>query len=127
MLDLLLTPLSAMSISPVRNSMNSSRAASSPSDLDARKVSWVAVSGKRCFLELNGQLCCSSRSTTLKTSLVNQPVFSRIAHARAERGEGREGKNGLAKLARFLKPRTECSPDHKIGNYCYWARKLGWR
>ena len=32
MLDLLLTPLSAMSISPVRNSMNSSKAASSPSD-----------------------------------------------------------------------------------------------
>ena len=40
MLDLLLTPLSAMSISPVRNSMNSSKAASSPSDLDARKVSF---------------------------------------------------------------------------------------
>ena len=53
MLDLLLTPLSAMSISPVRNSMNSSRAASSPSDLDARKVSWVSASGKSCFLELN--------------------------------------------------------------------------
>ena len=29
-------------------------AASSPSDLDARKVSWVSASGKRCFLELNG-------------------------------------------------------------------------
>ena len=54
MLDLLLTPLSVMSNSPVRNSMNSSRAASSPSDLDARKVSWVSASGKRCFLELNG-------------------------------------------------------------------------
>ena len=53
MLDLLLTLLSAMSISPVRNSMNSSRAASSPSDLDARKVSWVSASGKSCFLELN--------------------------------------------------------------------------
>ena len=53
MLDLLLTPLSAMSISPVRNSMNSSRAASSPSDLDARKVSWVSASGKSCFIELN--------------------------------------------------------------------------
>ena len=52
--SLLLTPLSAMSISPVRNCMNSSRAASSPSDLDARKVSWVSTSGKRCFLELNG-------------------------------------------------------------------------
>ena len=50
MLDLLLTPLSAMSISPVRNSMNSSKAASSPSDLDARKVAWVCAS---CFLELN--------------------------------------------------------------------------
>ena len=33
--------------------MNSSRAASSPSDLDARKVSWVSASGKSCFLELN--------------------------------------------------------------------------
>ena len=54
MLDLLVTPLSAMSISPVRNSMNSSRAASSPTDLDARKVSWVSASGKRRFLELNG-------------------------------------------------------------------------
>ena len=53
MLNLLLTPLSAMSISPVRNSMNSSRAGSSPSDLDARKVSWVSASGKSCFLELN--------------------------------------------------------------------------
>ena len=53
MLDLLLTPLSAMSISPLRNSMNSSRAASSPSDLDARKVSWVSPSGKSRFLELN--------------------------------------------------------------------------
>ena len=53
MLDLLLTPLSAMSISPVRNSMNSSRAASSPSDLDVRKVSWVSASEKSCFLELN--------------------------------------------------------------------------
>ena len=38
MLDLLLTPLSAMRNSPVRNSMNSSRAAGSQSDLDARKV-----------------------------------------------------------------------------------------
>ena len=36
-------------------------------------------------------------------SLVNQPVFFQIAHARAERGGGREGKKGLAKLARFLK------------------------
>ena len=34
--------------------MNSSRAASSPSDLDARKVSLVSASGKRCFPELNG-------------------------------------------------------------------------
>ena len=40
--------------SPVRNSMNSSRAAGSQSDLDARKVSWVSASGNRCFLELNG-------------------------------------------------------------------------
>ena len=55
----------------------------------------------------------------MNCSLVNQPVFFRIAHARAEGGGGREGKNGLAKLARFLKPRTECRPDHKIGNYCY--------
>ena len=54
MLDLLLTPLSPMSNSPVRNSVNCSRAASSPSDLDARKVSSVSASGKRCFLELNG-------------------------------------------------------------------------
>ena len=54
MLDLLLTPVSAMINSPVRNSMNSSRAASSPSDLDAQKVSWVSASGKRCLLELNG-------------------------------------------------------------------------
>ena len=53
MLDLLLTPLSAMSNSPVGNSMNSSRAASSPSDLDARKASWVSASENRCFLELN--------------------------------------------------------------------------
>ena len=30
--------------------MNSSRAVSSPSDLDARKVSWVSASGKGCFL-----------------------------------------------------------------------------
>ena len=52
MLDLLLTPLSAMRNSPVRNSMNSSRAAGSQSDLDARKVSWVSASGKS--LELNG-------------------------------------------------------------------------
>ena len=51
MLDLLLTPLSAMRISPVRNSMNSSKAASSPSDLDAWKVSWVSASGKSCSLE----------------------------------------------------------------------------
>ena len=51
--DLLLTPLSAMSISPVRNSMNSNRAASSPSDQDAGRVSWVSESGKNCFLELN--------------------------------------------------------------------------
>ena len=50
MLDLLLTPLSAMSISPVRNSMNSSKAASSPSDLDARKVSWVSPSGRAASL-----------------------------------------------------------------------------
>ena len=54
MLDLLLTPLSAMRNSPERNKMNSSRAAGSQSDLDARKVSWVSASGKRCFLELNG-------------------------------------------------------------------------
>ena len=54
MLDLLLTPLSAVRNSPVRNSMNSSRAAGSQSDLDVRKVSWVSASGKRCFLELNG-------------------------------------------------------------------------
>ena len=51
MLDLLLTP---MRNNPVRNSMNSSRAAGSQSDQDARKVSWVSASGKRCFLELNG-------------------------------------------------------------------------
>ena len=50
MLDILLSPLSAMSISPMRNSM---KAASSPSDLDARKVSRVSASGKSCFLELN--------------------------------------------------------------------------
>ena len=53
MLDLLLTPLSAMSISPVRYSINSSRAASSPSNLDVGKVSWVSTSGKIYFLELN--------------------------------------------------------------------------
>ena len=52
MLDLLFTLLSAMSITPVQNS-NSSRVASSPSDLDARKVSWVSAPGKSCFLELN--------------------------------------------------------------------------
>ena len=52
--SLFLTRLSAMSMSPVRNCMNSSRVASSPSDLDARKVSWVSTSGKRRFLELNG-------------------------------------------------------------------------
>ena len=51
--DLLLIPLSAMSISPVRNSMNSSRTASSPSDLDAGRFSWVSASGKSCFLGLN--------------------------------------------------------------------------
>ena len=38
----------------MRSSMNSSRTASYSSDLDARKVSWVSASGKRCFLELNG-------------------------------------------------------------------------
>ena len=53
MLDLLLTPLSAMSISPVRSSMNSCMAASSPSDQDAGRVSWVSTSRKSCFLELN--------------------------------------------------------------------------
>ena len=53
MLDLLLTPLLAMSISPELSSMKSSRGASSPSDLDARKVSWVSACGKSCFLELN--------------------------------------------------------------------------
>ena len=53
MLDLLLIQLSAMSISPVRNCMNSSRAASSPSDLDVWKVPWISASGKSCFLELN--------------------------------------------------------------------------
>ena len=55
MLDLILYPLTAMSISPVQNtySMNSSRAASSPSDLDARRVSWVSASRKSCFLKLN--------------------------------------------------------------------------
>ena len=54
MLDLFLTPLSAMSISPMRSSMNSSRAASSSSDQDAGRVSWVSASEKSCFLELNG-------------------------------------------------------------------------
>ena len=53
MLDLILSPLLAMGISPVRNSMNSSRAASFLSDQDAGRVSWVFASGKRCFLELN--------------------------------------------------------------------------
>ena len=42
-----LTPLLAMSNSPVRSSMNFSRTASYSSDLDARKVSWVSASGKR--------------------------------------------------------------------------------
>ena len=54
MLDLFLTPLSAMSISPERSSMNSSRSASSSSDQDAGRVSWVSASEKSCFLELNG-------------------------------------------------------------------------
>ena len=53
MLDLLLTPLSAMSISPERSSMNSSRCASSSSDQHAGRVLWVSASEKSCFLELN--------------------------------------------------------------------------
>ena len=53
MLDLLLTPLSAMSISPERSSINSSRSASSSSDQDAGRVSWVSSFEKSCFLELN--------------------------------------------------------------------------
>ena len=51
---------------PMRNTMNSSRAASSQSDLDARKVSWVSTSGERCFLKAEWTLCCSSRPMTLK-------------------------------------------------------------
>ena len=57
MLDLLLTPFSAMSISPERSSMNSSRnssrSASSSSDQDAGRVAWVSASEKSYFLELN--------------------------------------------------------------------------
>ena len=51
--DLLLIPLSAMSISPVQNSVNSSTAASSSSDMGAGRVSWVSASRKSYFLELN--------------------------------------------------------------------------
>ena len=47
--------------------------------------------------------CTCSQNMYSSCSLVNQPVFFRIAHARAEGGGGRDGKNGLAKLARFLK------------------------
>ena len=47
---------------------------------------------------------------------MNQPVLFRIAHAWVEGGGGREGKNGLAKLARFLKLSTEFLTDHKIGH-----------
>ena len=50
---LFLTLLSAMSISPVRSSLNSSRATSSPPDQDAGRVTWVYASRKSCFLELN--------------------------------------------------------------------------
>ena len=54
----------------------------------------MASEGKLLHIEKlkNRQLC----------SLVNRSLF-RISHARAEGGGGREGKNGLAKLARFLK------------------------
>ena len=43
MLDLLLIPLSAMSISPERSSMNSSRSASSLSDQDTGLRSYVVL------------------------------------------------------------------------------------
>ena len=69
MLDLILTSLSVMSISHVRNSMNSSRAASSPSDQVARRVLWVSASRNSCFLELNGHRATIFRFMTLRTSL----------------------------------------------------------
>ena len=53
MLDLLLTPLSAVSISPVRNSMNSSRAASSQSGC-TEGLMGLRIRKKSCVLELNG-------------------------------------------------------------------------
>ena len=42
---------------------------------------------------------------------------------RAERG-GAGGRNGLAKLARFLKPRTECRPD-QVGRMVPQLFRLG--
>ena len=41
---------------------------------------------------------------------------ARIAHARAEGGGGREGKNGLAKLARFL---MECLEKFRTFRRCH--------
>ena len=56
-------PLRAMSISPVQNSMNSSRAASSLSDLDAHG----SPHPERAASLAESTPCCSFRSTTLRT------------------------------------------------------------
>ena len=92
MLDLLLTPLSAMRNSPVRNSMNSSRAAGYQSDLDARKVSWVSASGKRCFLELNGHCAAVLVLRPLEPGVCQLGVFT-------GRFLPRDGRTGLKLFA----------------------------
>ena len=102
MLDLLLTPLSAMSISPVRNSMNSSRAANSPTDLDIRKISWVFASEISCFLELKGY--CAA-------VLVLRPLQPGVCHLGNFTGRflPRDGRTGLKLITKSRVKRRSTS------------------
>ena len=113
MLDLLLTPLSAMSIRPVRNSMNSSRAASSPSDRDARKT---GLMGRRIrkeigFLELNGH--CAA-------VLVLRPLEPGVCHLGDFTGRflPRDEGTGLKLITESgVKRRSTSAVGHNVRGY----------
>ena len=88
MLGLLLTPLSVMSISPGRNSMNSSKATSSTFDLDVRKDFKGFPIRKSRFLE---------RKRYRATVLIQRPLDPFVYQLGEPTGRflPRDGRTGL--------------------------------
>ena len=94
----------------------SSRVASSPTDLDIRKISWVFASETSCFLELNGH--CAA-------VLVLRPLQPGVCHLGDFTGRflPRDGRTGL-KLITKSRVKSSLVPRP----FCYthaWERKEG--